>query len=76
MIQISKTQFEELDKAKLLKHTKDNKNYYIGNRQKSSRAKSYFVCEEYKIMKFLYPEQFEEKEKDTKTKQKFKPHKK
>ena len=80
MIQISKEDYFRLDKAKLLKHTKGNKNYYIANRQKSSRAKTYIVAEEYKILKFLYPERYEEDNNDKnnskQSRQKFKPIKK
>lgn len=57
MIPVSKEQFEELKKAKLIKFKKGNRNFRICNLQKKARAKTYLVAEEKKIMEFLFPKE-------------------
>ena len=53
---ITKDQFESLEKANLLNHTKFNKNYYITSQKKKSKRHKYYVVESRKILNFLESE--------------------
>lgn len=50
---ITKEQFESLEKANLLIHTKFNKNYYITSQKKKSKRHKYYIVETKKILNFL-----------------------
>ena len=60
MIKITKSQKEALENAGLIRYRKvkngvevESPNIYVANREHLSRAKSYYVVEETKILKFL-----------------------
>lgn len=60
MIKITKSQKEALENAGLIRYRKvkdgieiQSPNIYVANREHMSRAKTYYVVEETKIMKFL-----------------------
>lgn len=55
MIKIDRTDFDRLREAGLIKFkTKTNSpNFYICNKEHMGRSKTYYVVEEYKILKFL-----------------------
>lgn len=60
MIKVSKTEIENLRKAGLLKDkithkgiTSQEANYVVVNKEHIGRDKSYYVVEEYKIMRYL-----------------------
>lgn len=60
MIKVSRTEIENLRKAGLLKEkishkgiVKQEANYVVANREHIGRDKSYYVAEEYKILRYL-----------------------
>lgn len=55
MIRIDREDFDKLRKAGLIKFKKHNSspNFYICNKDHKGKSKTYYVVEEFKILKFL-----------------------
>ena len=55
MIKINRDDFDRLRKAGLIKFKTHNSspNFYICNKEHKGRSKTYYVVEEYPILKFL-----------------------
>ena len=60
MVRVSQSQKNKLEEAGLLKYRKvsngieiESPNFVVANREHKSRSKTYYVAEEYKILKFL-----------------------
>ena len=60
MVKVTQAQKEKLEKAGLLRHRKTSNgietqspNFVVANREHMSRAKTYYVAEEFRILKFL-----------------------
>lgn len=53
MFLASRSEFDELRKAGLIRNSKYDKNYRIVNKKKGSKRKKYFVVEEKAILDFL-----------------------
>ena len=53
MIIVNQDEFERLEKAKLIKHGKSEKNFRITSQKKKSHRKKYYVTETRQILLFL-----------------------
>lgn len=53
MIIVNQDDFERLEKAKLIKHGRNEKNFRITSQKKKSNRKKYYVAETRQILLFL-----------------------